>query len=74
MLRSDYKYMDDLLRRNLPIELVEIIMRQVHKSYMNDLCIEIINNVVWVRTKANQYSFLIGKTQNNPYYVLRIYE
>jgi hypothetical protein len=36
MLRSDYKYMDDLLRCHLPIELVEIIMRQVHKSYMTE--------------------------------------
>jgi len=66
--------MDNLLRCNLPIELVEIIMIQVHNLYMRELCIEIVNNVVWVRTKAEQYSFLIGKTQNNPYYILRVYE
>ena len=63
--------MDFLLCNNLPIELVENITRRVHNAYMRDLIIEIELNVVWVRTRQNVYTFLIGKTQNNPYYPLR---
>ena len=66
--------MDHLLRSNLPIELVEIIMKNVHNRYMKELCNEINFNVVWVRTKEGEYSFLVGKTQNNPYYLLRVFE
>jgi hypothetical protein len=66
--------MDAVLRSNLPIELVEIIMRDVHNLYMKDLCDEITNNVVWVRTKEGEYSFLIGKTANNPFHVLEVFE
>lgn len=66
--------MDAVLRANLPIELVEIIMKDVHNRYMKDLCVEITSNVVWVRTKEGEYSFLIGKTANNPFYVLKVFE
>ena len=66
--------MDYVLRSSLPIELVEIIMKDVHNRYMKDLCTEIKNNVVWIRTKDGQYSFLIGKTVNNPFYLLRVFE
>ncbi len=65
--------MDAVLHNNLPPELVEIIMKKVHRLYMKDLTVEIINNVVWIRTKDNENSFLIGKTSNNPYYVLRVF-
>jgi len=65
--------MDYVLRSALPLELVEIIMKDVHNRYMKDLCIEIECNVVWVRTKEGESSFLIGKTENNPYYVLRVF-
>jgi len=65
--------MDYVLRSALPLELVEIIMKDVHNRYMNDLCCEIESNVVWVRTKEGEFSFLVGKTQNNPYYVLRVF-
>lgn len=65
--------MDYILCNNLPIELAEIIMKDVHRRYMDDLIIELENNVVWIRTADNEYSFLIGKTSNNPYYVLRSY-
>ena len=64
--------MDYALNRNLPIELVEIIMKDVHKQYMEDLIVEIANNIVWIKTDQGN-SFLIGKTQNNPYYVLRVF-
>jgi len=65
--------MDYILMNNLPLELVEDIMLRVHKSYMKDLLREITDNVVWIRTPSGDYSFLIGKTSTNPYYVLRSY-
>ena len=65
--------MDFLLRNNLPIELADSISRDVHQRYMDDLVQEILFNVVWVRTNDGEYSFLIGKTSNNPFYVLRSY-
>ena len=65
--------MDAMLHNNLPPELVEIIMKDVHNRYMKDLCVEIMNNVVWIRTKDLSYSFLIGKTSNNPFYLLRVF-
>ena len=63
--------MDFILRKNLPNELVHIIMKNVHNRYMVDLINEIENNVVWIRTGEGEFSFLVGKTSNNPYYVLR---
>jgi len=63
--------MDYILRENLTIELVHNIMRDVHNRYMVDLIQEIQHNVVWIRTADGDFSFLIGKTSNNPYYVLR---
>jgi len=63
--------MDFILRENLPIELVHVIMKNVHNRYMVDLINEIENNVVWIRTGEGEYSSLVGKTSNNPYYVLR---
>ena len=63
--------MDKILRENLPIELVYNIMKDVHNRYMTDLIRELCENVVWIRTKEGEYSFLIGKTSRNPYYVLR---
>ena len=65
--------MDYLLRSYLPIELVENIMKDVHNRYMVDLISELSHNVVWIRTAEGEYSFLVGKTSNNPYYVLRDY-
>ena len=79
MIFSDTYYMDAMLHNNLPPELVEIIMKDVHRRYMKDLCVEIINNVVWIkipcpwRTKEKSYSFYIGKTSNNPFYLLRVF-
>lgn len=63
--------MDYILMNNLPLELVEDIMLRVHKAYMRDLITELTHNVVWIRTPEGEYSFLIGKTSNNPYYALR---
>jgi len=63
--------MDFILRQNLPIELVENIMKNIHNRYMKDLETEIQNNVVWIRTGEGEFSFLVGKTSSNPYYVLR---
>lgn len=63
--------MDFILRQNLPIELVHNIMKDVHNRYMVDLIKEIEHNVVWIRTSEGEFSFLIGKTSSNPYYVLR---
>jgi len=63
--------MDFILRKNLPIELVENIMRDVHTRYMKELEKEIQHNVVWIRTNQGEYSFLIGKTTSYPYYLLR---
>ncbi len=65
--------MDFILNENLPIELVEKITRDVHNRYMVDLCVELTHNVVWIRTPSGEYSFLVGKTSNNPYYILRSY-
>jgi len=65
--------MDYLLRSYLPIELVENIMKDIHNRYMVELIRELTQNVVWIRTTAGEYSFLIGKTSNNPYYILRDY-
>ena len=50
--------MDYILSQSLPPELVYVIT--------ND-------NVVWIRTAGGENSFLVGKTNNNPYYPLRKY-
>jgi len=60
--------MDFVLTSNLPIEIVDIIAKDIHQRYMYDLIPEIENNVTWVRTKRGEYSFLIGATANNPYF------
>ena len=65
--------MDYLLRSFLPIEIVEKIMKDIHNRYMRELICELTQNVVWIRTATGEYSFLVGKTSNNPYYVLRDY-
>ena len=65
--------MDFILMNNLPLELVHNIMKSVHNAYMRDLICELTQNVVWIRTATGEYSFLIGKTSENPYYVLRDY-
>lgn len=62
--------MDFCLRSCLPNELVHNIMKDIHQRYMRELAVEIENNVVWVRTKRGEYSFLIGKTTRNPFYPL----
>lgn len=62
--------MDKILSDNLPPELCDKIAKLVHNSYMKQLSIEIQMNVVWIRIAGGGYSFLVGKTQNNPYYVL----
>ena len=49
--------MDKILRENLPIELVDKIMKDIHKRYMTDLIRELCENVVWIRTKQGEYSF-----------------
>ena len=65
--------MDFILSRSLPPELVYVIMKDIHKRYMLELSEEIINNVVWIRTSEGVNSFLVGKTNNNPFYPLRKY-
>tara|TARA_R110000772_G_scaffold83528_3_gene176703 strand:- start:884 stop:1093 length:210 start_codon:yes stop_codon:yes gene_type:complete len=65
--------MDFILSRSLPPELVYVIMKDIHKRYMLELEEEIINNVVWIRTAEGVNSFLVGKTNNNPFYPLRKY-
>jgi len=62
--------MDFCLRNYLPNELVHNIAKNIHQRYMRDLVVEIENNVCWIRTKSDEYSFLIGKTSRNPYYSL----
>jgi len=62
--------MDFCLRSYLPNELVHNIMKDIHQRYMRELVGEIENNVVWIRTKQGEYSFLIGKTSRNPFYPL----
>lgn len=59
------------LDRYLPVELSDKIYRMVHDEYMADLLNEIKYNVVWIKCPDGSCSFLVGKTSNNPYYVLR---
>lgn len=66
--------MDILLRRNLPIELVEIICRMVHEKYMYDICEEIKYSIVWIQIKSGEKSFLIGNLRKNIYYPLLDYQ
>ena len=66
--------MDILLRRNLPIELVEIICRMVHEKYMYEICEEIKYSIVWIQVKSGERSFLIGNLRKNNYYPLLHYE
>jgi hypothetical protein len=62
--------MDYILNENLPPCLVYKIAKLIHNMYMRDLRQEIENNVIWCRLSDGTYSFLIGKTNNNPYYPL----
>jgi hypothetical protein len=58
--------MDMVLRRRLPLELVEIIMRYVHEMNMLATQYILTNNLVWIHTHAEGYSYLIS--ENISYY------
>ena len=62
--------MDYVLSRRLPVELVDIICRDVHRRYMKDICNEIKYNIVWIRLRNEMPSFLIGTFKYNRYYPL----
>lgn len=49
----------------LPLELINIIYKILHKLYMKEIRNEIDYCLTWVRLKNGKYSFLIGK---NSYY------
>jgi len=52
----------------LPLELINIIYKMLHKLYMKEIRNEIDYCLTWVRLKNGKYSFLIGR--NNYYRVL----
>lgn len=62
--------MISFLERILPIELVEIVARNLHKSYMQDIC-EIINYKIVFIIADNKMSWLACEYQNR-YSVLEI--
>ena len=58
--------MERALSHHLPDTAVRIIMKEVHKIHMKEICRCINHNLVWVRytnkkTKQYSYSFLIGE-------------
>lgn len=51
----------------LPDLCQHIIYKHVHRMYMQDLCREIIHNVVWVRLRSGnnyRYEFLTSPQKN----------
>lgn len=55
--------MDYVLRKNLPIELVEIIALKVHKMNMEKVLWQIKHCVVWVRVN-NKTTFWVSNNTN----------
>jgi len=53
--------MDIVLRKKLPLEIVEIIMKMVHRMNMEDVNFQIKYCITWVRYQ-NELSFI---TSNN---------
>ncbi len=52
-----------ILEKNLPSELVHIICKMIHNTYMKTIC-EILNHkIVWVKSN-NKISYLICENQN----------
>jgi tryptophan 2,3-dioxygenase len=66
--------MDHLLTSRLPIELAEVIARQVHEMYMKEVIHEITHCIVWIRMKNQMPSFLIGRYRSNYYHALIDYD
>ena len=62
--------MDYVLSTRLPPELADKIAREVHRSYMKDICNEINYCIVWIRLKNEMPSFLIGRIRSNYYAIL----
>lgn len=67
--------MERALSHHLPDTAVRIIMKELHKIYMKEICRCINHNLVWVRfinkeTKQYEYSFLIGEERANRFWAL----
>lgn len=59
----------------LPPELWDMIYKELHRSYMKDICYYINHNLVWVRAYDKKkreflYSFVIGEHRNNRFWAL----
>ena len=64
--------MEGILLNFLPDLPVHMIMKELHRSYMRDICKYINHNLIWVRfinknTKEFEYTFLIGENKSNRY-------
>ena len=62
-----------LAKPRLPPEMIDLIYKHLHRSYMNDICNAINHNLVWVRgkdkkTKRYVYTFLIGENRRKNYW------
>jgi hypothetical protein len=55
--------MDAQLQQRLPLELVEIIMRRVHRLNFQPVLDSIKYNITWFRADG-EYSFLVHNTGN----------
>lgn len=55
--------MDYVLRERLPLELVEIIAKMVHRMYLRDVHEELIHHVIWILADG-QRSFWVCKCTN----------
>jgi len=64
--------MISFLNNLLPLELIEIIARQLHNDYMNDIC-QIINYKMVFILADQKLSFLVCESQNY-YSVLEVEE
>ena len=53
----------EILDDRLPIELADLIYRDIHKSIMRDICIIIKHKIVFVLVKERM-SFLVCEHQN----------
>ena len=67
--------MERALSQILPDIAVRIIMKEVHKIYMKEICRCINHNLIWVRfvnkeTNLFEYSFLIGENKANRFWEL----
>lgn len=52
-----------VLRVRLPIELVEIIMKMVHKMYMRDVLYQLTYCITWIRHEK-QLSYIVSNNFN----------